>query len=41
MDQIERVAKKKMSDMNAMDLEACKRMVAGSAVSMGLSVAKH
>lgn len=38
MDQIRNVAKKKMSDMNATDLEACARMVRGSAVSMGLEV---
>ena len=36
--QIENVAKKKMADMNATDLEACMQMVAGSAVSMGLEV---
>jgi large subunit ribosomal protein L11 len=36
--QIENVAKKKMADMNASDLEACMAMVAGSALSMGLEV---
>jgi large subunit ribosomal protein L11 len=36
--QIESVAKKKMVDMNATDLEACKSMVSGSATSMGLEV---
>ena len=36
--QIEEVAKKKMPDMNSQDLEACKKMVAGTAVSMGLEV---
>ena len=36
--QIENVAKKKMVDMNATDLEACISMVAGSALSMGLEV---
>ncbi len=36
--QIENVAKKKMVDMNATDLEACKSMVSGSATSMGLEV---
>lgn len=38
MDQIRNVAKKKMVDMNATDLEACVRMVKGSATSMGLEV---
>ena len=38
MAQVRNVAKKKMADMNATDLEACARMVAGSAVSMGLEV---
>ncbi|MCE3255914.1 MAG: ribosomal protein [Rickettsiaceae bacterium] len=36
--QILSVAKKKMADMNATDLEACAKMVAGSALSMGLEV---
>ena len=36
--QILAVAKKKIVDMNAIDIEACARMVAGSAVSMGLEV---
>jgi len=36
--QIENVAKKKMADMNGNDLAACMRMVAGSAISMGLEV---
>ena len=36
--QIANVAKKKMVDMNATDLEACISMVAGSALSMGLEV---
>lgn len=36
--QIANVAKKKMIDMNATDLEACISMVAGSAISMGLEV---
>lgn len=38
MAQVEEVAKKKMADMNSKDLEACKKMVMGSAVSMGLKV---
>jgi large subunit ribosomal protein L11 len=36
--QIENVAKKKMVDMNGSDLAACMKMVAGSAMSMGLEV---
>ncbi len=36
--QIENVAKKKMSDMNASDIKACMQMVRGSAVSMGLEI---
>lgn len=36
--QILAVAKKKMVDMNATDLEACTKMVTGSALSMGLEV---
>lgn len=36
--QIESVAKKKMADMNASDVEACMEMVKGSALSMGLEV---
>lgn len=36
--QILNVAKKKMVDMNATDIEACASMVAGSAMSMGLEV---
>lgn len=36
--QIMNVAKKKIADMNAVDLEACAKMVAGSALSMGLEV---
>ena len=38
MAQIESVAKKKMADMNASELEACMQMVKGSATSMGLEV---
>lgn len=34
--QLESVAQKKMSDMNGDDLEACVKMVAGTAISMGL-----
>jgi len=35
---IEEIAKAKMPDLNAFDLEAAKKIVAGSARSMGLSV---
>jgi large subunit ribosomal protein L11 len=35
---IEEIAKAKMPDLNASDIEAAKRMVAGSARSMGLNV---
>jgi large subunit ribosomal protein L11 len=35
---IEEIAKVKMPDLNAVDLEAAKKIVAGSARSMGLSV---
>ena len=36
--QIEEIAKKKMVDMNTNDLEACKSMIMGSAMSMGIEV---
>ena len=36
--QIEEIAKQKMQDMNAHDLQAACRMIAGSAVSMGIEV---
>ncbi len=36
--QIIAVANKKMVDMNATDIEACAKMVRGSAISMGLEV---
>lgn len=36
--QIKNVAKKKMVDMNATEIEACMQMVKGSAISMGLEV---
>ena len=38
MKQIEEVAKEKMSDLNTTDLEAAKRMIAGTAKNMGLVV---
>jgi large subunit ribosomal protein L11 len=41
MVQIEAVAKKKMADMNASSLDACKKMVIGSALSMGLEVVEN
>lgn len=40
MDQIRNIAKEKMEDMNANDVEAAARMIAGSAVSMGIEVVK-
>jgi large subunit ribosomal protein L11 len=38
MDQIREIAQKKMVDLNAHDVEAAARMIAGSARSMGLKV---
>ena len=38
MDQCREIAEKKMKDLNANDVEAAARMVAGSARSMGLEV---
>ncbi len=38
MKQIEEVAKEKMPDLNTADLEAAKRMIAGTAKNMGLVV---
>ncbi len=37
-DQIKEIAKQKMQDMNAHDIDAACRMIAGSAVSMGIKV---
>ena len=39
--QLEAVAKKKMKDMNGDDLEACVKMVAGTAIAMGLEPEVH
>jgi large subunit ribosomal protein L11 len=39
-DQVAEIAAKKMPDLNANDLEAAKRQVAGTARSMGVTVAK-
>jgi large subunit ribosomal protein L11 len=36
--QVEEIAKTKMPDLNAADIEAAKRIVAGTARSMGLEV---
>lgn len=36
--QLEEIAKTKMADLNANDLEAAVRIIAGSARSMGLNV---
>ncbi|MFO0388701.1 MAG: 50S ribosomal protein L11 [Alphaproteobacteria bacterium] len=38
MDQIREIAKQKMQDLNAHDVEAAARMIRGSAQSMGLEV---
>jgi large subunit ribosomal protein L11 len=38
MDQIREIAKEKMCDLNANDIEAAARMIRGSAQSMGLEV---
>jgi large subunit ribosomal protein L11 len=37
-DQIKEIAKQKMQDMNANDIDAACSMIAGSAVSMGIEV---
>jgi large subunit ribosomal protein L11 len=39
-DQVAEIASKKMPDLNANDLEAAKRQVAGTARSMGVTVTK-
>jgi large subunit ribosomal protein L11 len=38
MDQVREIAKQKMADLNAFDLDAAAKMIAGSARSMGLQV---
>jgi len=38
MDQVREIAKEKMKDLNAHDIEAASRMIVGSARSMGLDV---
>jgi large subunit ribosomal protein L11 len=40
MDQVEDIAKQKMVDLNANDLEAACKIIAGTARSMGIEVAK-
>lgn len=40
MAQVEEIAKTKMEDLNAFDLEAAKKIVAGTAESMGIDVVK-
>jgi len=40
MAQVEEIAKVKMDDLNAFDLEAAKKIVAGTAESMGIDVVK-
>ena len=37
---VEKIAKEKMSDLNAIDLQGAVNMVKGSAVSMGMEVVK-
>ncbi|MBN2017716.1 MAG: 50S ribosomal protein L11 [Candidatus Cloacimonetes bacterium] len=37
-EQVEKIAKIKMQDLNAADLEAAKKMVAGTARSMGITI---
>ena len=37
-DQLERIAKIKMSDLNTTELEAAKKMIAGTARSMGIKI---
>jgi large subunit ribosomal protein L11 len=41
MSQIRDIAKEKIADMNANDIDAAARMIAGSAVSMGLEVLEN
>lgn len=36
--QVEEIAKEKMADLNAFDIEAAKSMIKGSAMSMGITV---
>ena len=38
MQDIEKIAKEKMQDLNAIDLDGAMNMVKGSAVSMGMEV---
>lgn len=38
MDQVREIAKQKMKDLNAHDIDAACRMIIGSARSMGLDV---
>jgi large subunit ribosomal protein L11 len=38
MDQIREIAKQKMADLNATDIDAAAQMIRGSARSMGLEV---
>jgi len=37
-EQVEKIAKIKMEDLNAADIEAAKKMVAGTARSMGITI---
>ena len=38
--QLEEIAKEKMSDLNANDIEAAKKVIAGTARSMGVEIEK-
>ena len=40
MADIKKIAKEKMADLNAVDIEGAMNMVKGSAVSMGMEVIK-
>jgi len=40
MSQVDEIAKVKMPDVNAFDIEAAKRMVMGTARSMGVDIGK-
>jgi len=38
MDQVKAIAEKKMPDLNAIDIEAAMKIIAGTARSMGVTV---
>ena len=39
-DQLEQIASEKMADLNANDIEAAKKIIAGTARSMGVEIEK-